>query len=354
MRDYAAMTTLVCIKLQSAGTMDYSVAEVDYQIEETLKEFSTYKPHIVTLPFKIESRYGSDITGAASTLTDGIKSQFVAADATEEKVVHNITDNTWAVVKAYVSASTLTLSDNIMGANEVYKIYNKRCLNKRQIYIGDIIPEILEIVSVEFPLGNKRNWEIKSQGVLEIDVDYIPDSNGNVTNLPNVYVLVRVKRPHILSQMTKWSGLVSGTAGVKAATALAVSGLTVSSTIEEGGEFFIATHNQSYMITANATASTAGIATLSIYPGLEAVASSATVVTFTKSTLKSNEEMLFATLVASELAISKAPKFFNSINLGGGSVMQNYYTWGEREKEKVLSDLRRQEPPVTVRRYPTE
>lgn len=354
MRDYAAFTTLITTKLQSAGTMDFSVSEVDYQMEESLKEYATYKPHIVEIPFKIESRYGIDVTGTASSLTDLVKTQFLAADATDEKVIHNTTDNTWAVVKTYTSTSVLALSADIMDANENYEVYNKRCWNKRQIYIGDMLPEILDIDSVEYPIGTKRNWKIVAQGVLEIDVDYVPDSNMNVTNLPNVDVLVRVLRPHIVSQMADLSGLVAGTSGAAGATTFSCSNLTVSGTIESGGEFYIQDLKQSYVITANATASTAGIATIAFYPPLEAVAASASVVTFTTSTLKPDEEEIFADLVAARLAINKAPKYFNAIPLGGGNVWQNFLTWGERRLGEVLSKLRRLSPPKTKQTYPKD
>ena len=158
-RDYAAFTTLITSKLQSAGTADFSVAEVDYQIEECLKEFATYRPHLVPLTFKLESRTGIDVTGTADKLTDSVEAQFVAADATDEKVVHNITDNTWAVVLVQDSTSILSISADIMDANEKYEIYNKRCWNQRQIYIGDIYDHP-EIDSVEFPLGTRRNWKL--------------------------------------------------------------------------------------------------------------------------------------------------------------------------------------------------
>ena len=168
-RDYAAFTTLVTTKLQSAGTADFSVAEVDYQIEECLKEFAAYRPHLVPLIFKLESRTGIDVTGTADKLTDSVEAQFVAADATDEKVVHNITDNTWAVVLVQDSTSILSISADIMDANEKYEIYNKRCWNQRQIYIGDIYDHP-EIDSVEFPLGTRRNWKLYGD-VLEIDIE---------------------------------------------------------------------------------------------------------------------------------------------------------------------------------------
>jgi len=356
-RDYQAMTTLVTTKLQSAGSVDYSVAEVNYQIEESLKEIATYKPHIVSLPFKIESRYGVDATGTADKLTDLVKLQFLATDVTNQKVVHNITDNTWAVVTAHTSSSILGISDDIMDAGEAYEIYNKKCTNKRQIYIGDILPEVLDIESVEYPLGTKRNWSIVSNGVLEIDVNSVADSNANtaiVSSLPNVDVWVRVKRRHILSNMTDWAGAISATSGVKAATTVSVVGLAASAEVVSGMEFNVATHRQDYVITGSAMANSAGEMTIQFYPPFEAAAASASVVTFVKSTLKPGEEEIFADLAAARLAINKSPKYFNAISLGGGVVYQNYLNWGERRLGETLNKLSMRSTPKTKEMYPRD
>ena len=98
-RDYNAMTTLVTTgKLQSSGSGDFSVAEVDYQIEECLKEFSTYQPHLVPVIFKIEGRYGTASETSVDNLIDTPKGHFVSGDPTNEKVIHNITDNSRAVI----------------------------------------------------------------------------------------------------------------------------------------------------------------------------------------------------------------------------------------------------------------
>lgn len=313
-RNYTSMTTLINTKLQSAGTMDYTVAEVNYQIQECLKEFATYKPHLVEIPFFIESRYGTDLTGSTSAVCDTVKSQFLTTDAANEKVVYNSTDHTWAVVKASTSVTVLNLSADIMDTNENYRIYNRRCYNERQIYVGDILPQVLDVESVEYPRGVNRNWKLLHDGIMEIDVDSVPNSNANVTNLPDTEVAVRFKRTHILSDMADLSGLVAGTSGAKAATTMNVSGVTASSTIQSGSEFYIQYHRQYYVTTADATASTGGIAAISFYPGLEAVAASASVVTFVDSTLKPMEEDVFADLCAARLAINKAPKLYSQAN----------------------------------------
>ena len=305
-RDYASFTTLITQKLQSAGTADFSVSEVDNQIEECLKEYAIYRPHLVEMVFKLESRTGTDVTGTASKLTDTVEAQFVAADADEEKVVHNTTDNTWAVVTAQDSTSVLSISANIMAANEKYELYNKRCWNRKQIYIGDLY-QSPEIDSVEYPRGSRRNWKLYGD-VLELDVDNatIPDSDSTLTTLADVDVLVRFRRPHVLSQLTDWVGKLAATAAA-AATSISATSLQSAGTIEEGEELYIENMRSLYVVTAAATIAT-NTALISIYPGLEAaVASTAWTFTIRKSSLAPQDEDVLADLVAARLAINKAP-----------------------------------------------
>ncbi|KKK74041.1 hypothetical protein LCGC14_2887750, partial [marine sediment metagenome] len=135
-RTYAETRDLVEQIYQDTGNSIAGTVEWDYWIEEGLKKFSTYRPHIIEVVFKIESRYGEDNVGTSSKLSDTTKSQFLAIDATDEKVVHNITDNTYAVVLAQDSTSVLSISADIFDVNEGYRIYNKRCWKNNQINIG--------------------------------------------------------------------------------------------------------------------------------------------------------------------------------------------------------------------------
>ena len=93
-----------------AGATYDKTTEIAYWIEESLKEFATYEPNIVPAIFKIESRTGTDTTGTSGSLTDTTKDQFVATDDDNEKVIHNTSDNTWAVVKTYTDETVLVLS----------------------------------------------------------------------------------------------------------------------------------------------------------------------------------------------------------------------------------------------------
>ncbi|KKM14947.1 hypothetical protein LCGC14_1700960, partial [marine sediment metagenome] len=51
--------------------------------------------------------------------------------------------------------------------------------------------------------------------------------------------------------------------------------------------------------------------------------------------------------------ISKAPKFFNAISLGGGVVYQNFLSTGERRLGETLSKLG-QAPPKVKETYPRD
>src|SRR3990167_6091680 len=272
-RSYTSMTTLVTQKLQSGCTADFSVAEVDNAIEEGLKEFSHYQPHIVPVIYQVESRYGTVSSTSASNLVDTDKGQFKAADATNEKVIHNVTDSTRAVVLTFSSTAQLGLSRNIFTSlSDQYRIYNKQCWNSTQIFIGDI-GDFENIHSVEYPIGEKRNWKILEENkILELTIKSgaIEDSNAvsSITELPNVDVLVRFNKPHVLSQLTDWTGNVAATAAA-GATTLSASALQSAGTIEEGEEFYIENHKSVYMVTAETTIA-ANTAAITFYPGLEA------------------------------------------------------------------------------------
>lgn len=342
-RSYSAMTSLVTEKLQSSGTVDFSASEVDNQIEETLKEVSTIRPHLAEVVFKIEGRYGNATATSPDNLVDTAKGQFVTGD--EEKVIHNKTDNKKAVIISFSSTSQIGIAPDIMEQGEHYEIYNKQCSNHRQVYIGDM-PEYNGIHSVEYPIGMRRNFKLYGR-VLEIDVISIPDTNANtavVNSLPDEDVLVRFKMPHQLSQLTDWEAVVAASA-VVAATIISGSAFQSDGTIEIGSEFNIENHRSTYIVKSETTISSNTVA-ISFYPPLEAVANTAAVLTFRKSSLEPDLEEIFADLAAARLSINKAPKYFNAISLGGGVVYRHFLDWGERRLGETLGKLRRVPPQI--------
>lgn len=347
-RDYAGIRDLAEQIYQDTGNSVAGTVEWDYWIEEGLKKFSTYRPHIVDVIFKIESRFGTDATGTADKLTDTVNSFFLTADATEEKVVHNTTDNTFAVVTARDSTSVLSISKDIFDANESYRIYNKRCTNNSQVYIGDV-GDYLWIDSVEYPLGTKRNWKVYDE-VLEIMVSEVAGSDTTLDRLPNVDVLVRFAKPHRLCQLGDLTIEISNTAGyVAAVTAMAIDGAitTGTETFEEGDEFHLENKRYVYTIAASAVADTAGAATITFFPGLEDAAVDGDDITFRKSTLKPQDEEVFGRLVAARAAMSDSRSFIGAINFGGLNTQRDYIVWKRELYDEVIGELRGSKPRTT-------
>jgi len=338
--------------LQDASNAEFGLPEENYGIEEGLKILGRNQNHLNLVPivFKIESRYGNVSATSTSNLTDTTKSQFVSGDATDEKVVHNITDDTWATISSITSSSVLALNKDIFVSGERYEIYNKRCWNKRQIYIGDVT-DYLYIARVEYPVGRPRNWTLLNNNILELDVAYIRDSNSTLTTLQEVDVLVWFAKPHVLSQLTDWAGEVNNGAGYAAGvTSIAIDNMGSTEIIEEGEMFTLENQKTIYTITADVTTS-ANAATISFYPGLEAAVVDDDDITFVKSTLLSDDEANLAEFVVAWLSVYHAPKFFSQIGALGAQTTANYSNWGERRLATVTAKLRGQTGARTTQHY---
>ncbi len=314
---YANILDRIEQTLQDTGNNIYDTTELGMWIEDELKRISRFVPLFVDVIFQIESRSGTDVTGTASKLTDTSKAQFLAADATNEKVVHNTTDDKWAVVTARDSASVLSLSRDIMGSGDSYEIYNKRCRNKRQIYIGDMPSEYLNrVVSVEYPLGTERNFTVLGE-VIELDIEdgAIQDSNSTLANLGRVDVLVRFAVPQILSQLTDLAGEVDLVAGyAEGLSTIHIDGMGAAEVIEIGEQFTLENQRSTYIITVSTTlASNEG--DITFYPPLEAALVDNEDITFRKSTLTPNLEDILTQRVAARASISKGAKLFQQLHL---------------------------------------
>lgn len=316
MLSYANVLARVLLYLQDSPASIFASSETEYGIENELKTISEDVPNIVDVVFKIESRTGTDVTGTTSSLTDLVKLQFVAGDATDEKVIHNTTDHTWAVVLANSSTSVNTLSADIMDTDENYEIYNKRCRNKKQIYIGDM-PPYFGIKSVEYPIGTKRNFTQISEDVIELEIydNKILDSDTTLTNLNNVEVLIKFAVTQVVCQLADLSGAVH-TAGTTGAKTMQVKSFTDTQITEVGDIFTMANHRSTYMVTATLTfdnqASTGS--SLSFFPGLEAATVGDDVITFLKSSLRPKHEDHLIRLVAGRAAISKSTESYAQVN----------------------------------------
>lgn len=376
---YANILDRVEQLLQDPTNAIFSTTELGYWMEDGLKDFSQYLPVIVEAIYHIESRTGTDTAGTANALTDTSKSQFVATDESTQKVIHNITDSTWAVVKNYTSSSVLALSRDIMDSGESYEIYNKHCANQKQIYLGDS-PSHLWIDSVEYPIGTPRNFTQPSWNVVELDIDdsVIKDSDSTIDPPNDTRVLIRFAMPQVVSQLTDWDGESSG-AAAEAASTIDIDGMGTTETIEVGEMFNMEDHLTTYIITTEVTMAE-GAGSIVFYPPLESAVLNNDDITFIKTTLKPNEESLLCRLVAAKAAMSKSgivplrvlERALPNLDAGGFTIdesnkggpgtptdylnyaraeremagsYKDYREWGEREMARVLTELERMVSP---------
>jgi len=350
MRTYAAIRDLIEQKLQDTGNTTFATAELDLYIADALREMPRYVPHVVRETFQIESRTGTAGTTTAGKLIDATKAQFLAADV--GKMVHNLTDDTWAQITVYNTTSSIDLSSDIMASGDSYEILNAGCTSPKQVNIS-AETDYIGIERVEYPTGTKRNW-ILANGILEIMVDSVDDSRVLTAGLvqPKVNVDIYFKKRHKLSQLTDFAGAVNNAGGYAAgATSMAVNGIQATGTIEEGQEFTVAGTRGTYHATADATIS-ANAATVSFYPGLGSAIENADVVTFIQSTLTQELEGPFADYVAACAALDKSPGEIGAATIGNS--FSDYTRYWQLKLADAERKLRRLMKKDLLTSYPME
>ena len=344
-KSFATLIDEIQSELDDDGTL-YTDAKVTIALEDALREISDYEPYVMKETFRLESRTGSDTTGTASKLTDTTNDQFASTDV--GKVVYNVTDNTWAVVTAYTSAEVLSISKDIMDADESYRMYNKGCSNKKQINIEDILdytgPEH-GVIAVEYPIGTNRNWEIKGD-ILTIDIDSDPPDSSDSDADVEVYVWFN-KRQRVV-QFADWAGTVNGTPSSGATTFTIAAVGSGTDTIAEDTLFTVAGVRGTYRIRYDLELSGGG-GTIVFWPGLESAPANGAVVAFIGSTLSRELERVVVELTAVRQGISKA---VNATNIGGATAVREFRDRLNLVLSK-LETLKRRKPPVTRERYYT-
>jgi len=323
-------------RLQDTGNAVYSTTEIDQSIKNQLKRMSNVSPYVRRESFNFEARYGSASATTADHLIDTTLDQFLATDV--GKVIYNRKDRTWALVTAYTSATDLTLSKDIMVSGEGYDMYNQRCTDHKELYIGDI-DEYLDILFCEYYINRdpiqKRNFVLRGEDkkILLPRIDFAPKDTYEC------YVYFVYK--HHISQLTDHAAAVNNVAGYSAGdTSMAMDALQAAGTIEKGQEFTIANVRGLYRVVADATIA-ANAATVSFFPALESDVANNAVVTFKATTLKPELEDILVDLVAGDCAMSKAISFINEINKGGSDVWRKTYEWGKLLHNEARRELQK-------------
>lgn len=336
-KSFATLRDEIEAELQDSSNGVWSEAELAIMMEATLKEISGYAPHIMCETFAIESRTGSATATTTRALVDSDESQFLSTDV--GKVVHNTTDNTWAVVMAYVSSSQLTLNKDIMASGEDYEIYNEECRTNKQIYIGDITDCVglnHGVVDVEYPVGTKRQFTVEGD-VLTILEENTPDDSADED--ADVTVYVWFKKRQRVSQLTDLAGAIDLVAGYSAGDeSIHVDNLQSSGTFAEGTLFTIAGLNEVYRATEDATIAS-NACDISIYPPLEYAISNDDAVSIIGSTLDAQLERILVDLTAARALISKSIYYMNRSNTGGGNVWKYLNDTGREKLTYAYRDL---------------
>jgi len=306
-KTFSVLQSEIARLIQDTASAYVEAADIAQAIDHACSWVSVNAPRTALYHYFVESRTGTATSTTASALVDSTKAQFLAGDV--GKVVYNSTDKTWAVISAYVSASQVTLSTDIMASGENYSIFNSGCVSKKQINLSDIKDYVDNgrrgVMRTEYPIGTQARFRVEGD-ILTLDVNSIDDSNSTLSSPGNTEVLIWVKREHYVSQLTDLVGAIDLGAGyAKGVTAIHVDGLQASGTWEEDVDFTIANRRYVYTVTADGTIA-ANELDLTIFPGLENAVADDVVITITGSTLTRQLETIVVKYAAGLTAISWA------------------------------------------------
>jgi hypothetical protein len=347
---WATMTDLISQKLQDTGNAKWADAEIALGMTEGLREISNTRPFIYRAEFNLESRNGRTTATTASALVDSTKSQFLAGDV--GKWLYNSTDRTWAVVTAYVSATQLTLSKDIMAVSEDYRIFNKECTDSKEINInanqlpddalGSRAMDWLYIDKIEYPIMQDPpsyllpgQWELQENNIIRLKIDSQPP-DSSVADAPDE-VWVYFAMEHRLSRMTDLMGdtASSAAAGV---TTLTVHALTDTDVVYKGQLFTVDNIKGTYVADYQRAIASSSCA-ISFWPPLASAAASTIIVRFISNTMPQKLEGIYADLVAGKIAMNKAQSYVNKVNYGA-SPFNIMHQWGQYKYEKAVMELK--------------
>jgi len=319
-KTHAALVNDVEALLQDSANELWVATAVADDLDRAIRELSSYSPHVSILTRELESRTGFETAGTSGRLTDTTESQFVATDV--DKVVFNVTENTWTTVTSFSSTSVLILSRDIMNTNDEYRIFNQDCWDPRQIYLGDIEDYVgphWGVDRVEYPTRgwppNKRNFTVDNNILTLLYDRTIPDSDtGGVLKSRIVDVDMWIKRQHWVSRLTDLSGQVDLVAGYsRGDTLIHVDLMASAETIVEDQEFTVAGLRGRYRLTEDTVlASSEG--DITFYPPLENDLADNDTVTFVQSTLSRGEERLVIELTAGRAAMNMGARLLQQAN----------------------------------------
>ena len=351
-KSHATLLTEVAQEVLETTPAKITTIHVTQQLKRAVRRIAEDVPREKIFSYFIESRTGKASATSSGYLVDTDETQFIVANDID-KVIHNTTDNTWAVVVTDGSNSTskLKLSEDIMESGEDYEIYNKDCVSRFQINledIGNFIGDDRGVIAVEYPIGERRSFEVDNDR-LTILKDTVDDSKV-ADPATDTEVLIKVNVVYYVSNLSDLAGEVDEGSAAAGDTDLDVDNLVENDEAFEDTEFTLTGIRGKYTLSQDSSAFTSQTTgyggTLNFYPGLESAPATGTVITFIGSTLTRNLEPIAVLLAAgyclkafavfpaltdhdtvSDLALTdltSGASLINAVNVGGPSAPGDY------------------------------
>ena len=357
-KTHATLTDEIQALLFDDGTL-YSDTKVTVWMRLALTKMSealvgSDRQYIVERTFQIESRTGTATTDTSNALVDSGATFIETVDV--GKVIYNTTDKTWAVVTAWVSATELTLSKDIMvDGDESYQMFNEGCKNIKQINIGDV-PDFLEIAKVVYKAQqdpeDERNFTLEGN-ILSLDIDFEPDNSGTTGADKDVYVSFAMT--HRVCTQSDLTGEVDfGDGYVAGSTSMVIDGLTDADSYVYVGTLFTVDGIRGTYIVATDAAISSNEATVTFWPGLESAATNDDGITFIGSTLRPNLERIVVELTVAKALMARSNDYIGEVTPAGINMWDGFYRAGKVREDSIMAELDKMVPPKTKRIYPKD
>lgn len=334
--------------LLGSNTTDFSDAFLTIRIAEGLQEFSRYCPFIVkeTLATTEDSKE-LDISFIENLLwIDSLEYRVDKKKREWRNFIEHYNKMVSMDIDFYPADTDSGIdTDEVLDASETGVDCDADATD--DIPVGTIIKienELMFVTATGTTLTVVRGYN-HTEGTT-----HVTDTDIVIPQLAYLYVA----KAHNMPPLTDLAGEVDLVAGYAAGLrTIHIDGMGASDTLYKDYLFTLENDGSGtvYRLTEDTTlASNEG--DITFMPGLAEAVADNDDITFKNSTLNPRLETLFIDLVAARAAISMSTKFINTVNIGGGSVWQQYLSWGNTHLlltlRKLEQEAKQYQKPYTI------